>query len=173
MSTSDFSTDSHVVGPDHIAWNPRLLLSFHVAIADVGEAQRAVAVLAQNFGHGSAHRSKANQRHAAGGACSCREAAFAADFASALRQTNHSPSKKECPIIRATPTSRKLQTAAGGCAGRIGIKVDNMVPACCDVSSRREHRGHDLSQAPLVTEVWAAAWAERDGPQTRPVAGGE
>jgi hypothetical protein len=42
----------------------------------------------------------------------------------------------EVPIIRAGGALRKLQTgAAGGITGGLGIKVGNMVPACCEQKS--------------------------------------
>src|ERR1700758_1005741 len=57
------------------------------------------------------------------------------------------------PIIRASGASRKLESwRAGGIVGGLGIKVGNMVPACCEQKSRREHRGPVLSQAPLGFE---------------------
>lgn len=62
---------------------------------------------------------------------------------------------------------------AGGYAGRISIKVDNMVPdllRCAIPAGASRIRSF---RKPLFTEVWAAVWAERDGPQPRPAAGGE
>ena len=55
----------NVVGPDDIAWNPGLLLLFDVAVADVGEAERLVVALAQNFGDGAADGSEADEGDAA------------------------------------------------------------------------------------------------------------
>jgi len=63
-----------VVRPDHIARNivrnPRLLLALHVAVADVRQPQRAVAIFAknrfaENLSNGSAYGAKADQSHAA------------------------------------------------------------------------------------------------------------
>jgi hypothetical protein len=54
----------HIVGPDHIAWNPRLLLSFHIPVADVREPQRPVAAFAQDFRDRAAHDSESNQGNA-------------------------------------------------------------------------------------------------------------
>ena len=49
-----------VFGPDYVAWNPRLFLALHIAIADMGEAKLVVRILtlAENFGHGTAHGSE-------------------------------------------------------------------------------------------------------------------
>ncbi|HSP62789.1 MAG TPA: hypothetical protein VLQ90_07400 [Pyrinomonadaceae bacterium] len=62
---------------------------------------------------------------------------------------------------------------AGGYAGGISIKVDNMVPACAMCNPGGSIADTFFSEAPLFDEVWAAVWAERDGPQPRPAAGGE
>ena len=54
-----------VFGPDNITGNPGLLLALEVAIADVRQAQQAIASLAKNLGYGAAHRSEAHQRNRA------------------------------------------------------------------------------------------------------------
>ena len=51
-----------IIGPT-MAAGPTFASSFHVAIANVGKAQRLVAVLAKNLRHCSPHRSKSNQRN--------------------------------------------------------------------------------------------------------------
>ena len=47
--------------PDYVARNPWLLLTLDIAVADVREAQQAIATLAQNFSRGTPYRSEACQ----------------------------------------------------------------------------------------------------------------
>ena len=60
-----------VVGPNYVVRNPGLLLALEVAIADVSEAEQAVAVIvfscAENFGNGAADSSEAHEGDAARG----------------------------------------------------------------------------------------------------------
>src|SRR5208337_529321 len=53
--------------PDHIPRNPRLLLALDVSIADVGQAQRAIAAFTKNLGYCAANGSEAYQRYPARG----------------------------------------------------------------------------------------------------------
>ena len=56
-----------VVGPDYVAWHPRLLLAFDAPIADVRQAEQAIATLAENLGHGAAYGSEAHEGNTARG----------------------------------------------------------------------------------------------------------
>ena len=56
-----------VFSPNYVARYPGLLLALEVPIADVRQAEQAVATLAENLGHGAAHGSKAHQRNPARG----------------------------------------------------------------------------------------------------------
>ncbi len=50
-----------VFGPNYVTRHPGLFFALEVAIADVGQAEHAIAAFAQNFGHGAAHGSEAHQ----------------------------------------------------------------------------------------------------------------
>ena len=145
----------HVVGPDDILRNPRLLFSFHIPVANVGESKGAVAVFAEDFGDRATYGPEANQRQTA------HARAFVAVFGGSrwgwfgwrFRQSLQLADKTDSLsyVCREVFVNRAWSGAGDG-AGGTGIKVGNMVPACCECNPGGSIADAFFSKAPLIAE---------------------